>query len=153
MRITLLIIILLMIIGCKSTKIIDVKHDSNKLIPYVLPIEVESILKKHISEIKNIDNLYFDLKKNDESYIIYVTSSDEIWVRATSRKVLIGNDFYPLLFEMDYIFATNEEIDELIKRIKSKDNYILRKQIYPLYRNIFSVKFTRRGKVLYSGYR
>ncbi|WP_299223690.1 hypothetical protein [uncultured Aquimarina sp.] len=153
MRNIILLFLVSLLIGCKSTEVAKPSNLDNTIV-YVLPVEVENILKNHFSELENTNNVVLDLQRHNDYFVAFVSSSDVFWKIATNRKVVIDTKFYPLIFDLDFSFATTERSGDVLKRLKSnnKENSILRKQIAQLYRNIFKVKFTKEGEVLYKGF-
>lgn len=152
MKLKYFIIVTIIFLGCKPIQTLELIEQSP--IVYVFPKQVENALKDNLSTLKNTENTVLDLKRFDDYFVVYVSSPDVFWKESTNRRVLVGTEFYPLILDLDYVFATTESSKEVLERLKpeSKENYILRKQITHLYHNIFKIKFTRKGEILYQGY-
>jgi hypothetical protein len=126
------------------------KNTSNneRSIIYILPDSVGKILANRIN--KN-EKLFFYLASRNDEYTIYYSQYDKSmgsysWINNSNRKVFISGSFYPLIFNLDEIFATTENAGEVLK------DYSLQK--YPLVKktNIvfdgFYITFNQKGDIL-----
>lgn len=146
------LIILILFGQCKTP-------NSNKIIQYVLPFEVEAKLLKQLSVDKK-PITFFSLGKKNENYIITLVqfnSKEEMsridrfnFISKTNRHLLVGNKFYSLLLDTDYQFGTalnkNAIKIDLSKRLDNEAFGIPRSN--PIYDNSFSLVFDVHGKIL-----
>lgn len=147
----LYIIIAFIALSCTTTKTV-VENSNDNTIVYVLPLEVENILKAHISGLKNKD-LYLELAQENDNFTIFVSESDIFWKTRTSRKVVIDKKLYPLIFDTDTFFGSAEPKEIILEKLKteSEENPFMRKALNPIYDNIFKVEFKKNGEILHQG--
>lgn len=139
-------ICLTLVTSCKSLKQDD--------IVYVFRKEIES----RLVELKNnfhSDDIYFDLRKKNDLYYLYICNLDNYYRLKTNRKVLVKGKFYPLLFETDFYFATTEKPKEVLRRLEEDkrkgNNAILRKSELIL-NHTEPIVFDIHEKILESNY-
>jgi len=146
------LILLMLLISCKTT---NIKYsDVDKDIVYVLPLKVEEKLKDHLSKTESKE-IVLDLQRFENNFIIFVHNNPNIfWSKTTNRKVLIGTKLYPLLIDLDFLFASTKKSKQLIELIKANNNSPLETvdRIAFLSSGSFNVKFTKKGEILSFGY-
>jgi hypothetical protein len=136
--------------SCKSSNEI-INYEPNSII-YIFPVAVENIISDYIPKNKNV---FFDLHKINNHYIIYVIEKQDnlmFIINNSTRKVLINKKLIPLIFDYDSEFATLENTSEVISRIeKNKNNqepYTRQKKFNPIYDNVLYVKFNKNGQII-----
>ncbi|WP_062062976.1 hypothetical protein [Aquimarina longa] len=146
-----IIISFIALAGCTTVQTV-VENSNDDIIVYVLPLEVENILKAHVSGLKNKD-LYLELAQENDNFTIFVSESDIFWKTRTNRKVVVDKKLYPLIFDTDAFFGSAESKGIILERLKteSKEKPFTRKALNPIYDNVFKVEFKKNGKVLYKG--
>jgi hypothetical protein len=147
-----LVSLIFIITGCKSSQIVENNLDNTIL--YVFHPNIENNLISHIKSLNNKD-VHFDLKKNGDNYIIYVSNNNAVFNKSkTNRKAFIGGMLIPIIFNMDAVFATAENAGDAYKRLKNRtDDTILRKIYYPNYEGLYSIKFNLKGEIISFGNR
>ena len=150
MKLAVFLTIITVLLSCKPTQYLE----NNKVNPiiYILPLEVENVLKAHFLDI-NKDSICLELRKEGDDFSIFVNRSNIFWKSVTNRQVIVGTEYYPLIFDFDSYFGTAENIDVVLKRLKyeSKENPFTRKQVTPIYDNVFMIKFKKNGEILHKG--
>jgi hypothetical protein len=140
-----LILLCLLFVGC-SVKNVKQIPDLDNSIPYILPSSVEEVMDQYLKshEVKNVITF---LRKVDDYYEIYIVDDSDFWTSKTKRKVYIKGQFYPLIFDYDYDFASNESATSVKSRLDDNavDFPIRRNTIYHTYYQSFCVKFTKDG--------
>ncbi len=144
------IIIVILLLGCKSTKIVE--PNLNDTIVYIFPPKVENALKEYLSD-KDSNSICMELRKDEDSFSLYINDSDIFWKSRTNRKAVIDKKFYPLIFGFDSTFGSAEDAEIVLNRLKheSKNNPFTRKELINIYDNVFMVKFKENGEILHKG--
>jgi hypothetical protein len=141
----LLLITFLSFASCNIQK--NLTNEDHTIV-YIVPSSVEELLAKRI---KKEDKVFFHLMSRNDEYSIYYSVYDKnmscySWISNSNRKILIAGSFYPLIFNLDEIFATTESPDQIVK------DYSLEK--YPMFKktNIvfdgFYINFNLKGDIL-----
>ncbi len=113
---------------------------------YYLPDSVEMKVYDYTSKQKSNTKFYFILRSTGKdtfsvSVCQYYEKDKkflERWVFITKRKVVINKDIYPLLFDYDYIFSTNDT--SRVGVYGNRANKLAR--LLPIV-HCFNVKFTK----------
>lgn len=145
-----IIILLLFISGCKTTKI-------EESIPYILPRNIEWKLFNIMNKNDNRISCFYLIQKDEGKFEIYIIDGDfktlngYKYVEKSNRKVLVNDKFYPLVFNSDYIFGTSSNKMKIINlserdRIdKEEEGYILHRTYVLLHHQ--SIIFDNKGKI------
>lgn len=150
-----LFVFIVVISGCKV-------YNSNSRIQYAIPCQVEERLAKELPKNPN-EKIFFSLNMKNEDYVITVVKylkKDRYKIdkfrrlENTNRFLLVKNDFYPLLFEFDYVFGAklNKEIVKAdICEKWENENFGIQRS-YPLYDYSLVIIFTKNGDILKETY-
>ncbi|MEE9362069.1 MAG: hypothetical protein V3U92_05670 [Cellulophaga sp.] len=143
--------ILILCLSCGTAQ--KLESAKQNTIIYIFPSQVENALKDHFLNLENIDEIYLELKREKDIFLLFINDSNIFWKTKTNRKVVVENKLYPLIFDTDSFFGSAEDAELVLKRLKSesKEKPFLRKTITPIYDNVFMLKFKRNGEILYKG--
>ena len=98
--------VLILLIGCKSSKIGG--QEKNSFIPYVLPLKIERMVYEELKLIPNDKKIgvYFDYQKDGAIDVWLDTYSKgyDASAKLSNRKIFINDTFYPLVFDSDEIY-------------------------------------------------
>jgi len=133
-----LVLLLLLLISCHSSKKM-VSDDRNRgTIVYIIRYDVEELLRKEISN--NDKNIFFYIK--EEGYRTFRISIGRSkskfaanFVSKTNRKLFLNDKFYPVIFDLDFIFASKHNL--------RNNEYIIQQG--------YSIKFEKGGDIIESG--
>jgi hypothetical protein len=153
MRFYILIIFLFIVSCCPAQNKNKAQRDSGNLITYILPSSVEQLLQREIN--KKGNNIYFHLQSDSDAYIIYISeiddkSSTSYWIRTTNRKLFLNGAFFPLIFDLDEVFATTENNKQVLKKYFT-EKYLTINKTFTLFHG-FHIRFKSNGEILSSGY-
>ena len=101
-------------------------HAQDDSIYYLMPNE-EPIIKKHIDRLEILNNrlnklginteqknIYFHITRDANSESIYLrTSKSDILGDKSNRRLIVGDNSYPITFDFDYQYATFSPIDSI----------------------------------------
>jgi hypothetical protein len=134
-------------------------RNSNKIIQYVLPYQVELALTNQIQTKENHHLIFFSMSKNGENHVVILIqcTREELkkmdkfnMVANSSRFLILGNKFYLLLFDYDYKFATKLTKKSLRSSVQERWNNesfgIPRSS--PIYDGAFTLKFNKNGDIV-----
>lgn len=147
------IFLLTLFISCNSTSKV-VQQNKDKIL-YFLPIDVEKELKLYLENNEDIQkNVSFEIRRYGEEFTIFTSKPDNYWRKVTNRHVVINKKLYPLFFDYDFFFGTAESSEKALKKLMtvSDRSEFARKVVYNHYYNVFNIKFTKKGKILYKGF-
>jgi hypothetical protein len=145
------IVVLFCFVQCKVA-------NSSKIIQYVLPYQVELALIKQMQIEGEQPVIFFSLRKDAENYVIILVqcNREELkridkfnLVAKTSRYLLIGKKFYPLLFDMDYQFGTilkRETLNRETQERWTNESFGIPRS-FPIYDGAFSLIFSSSGEI------
>lgn len=127
----------------------------NKQIVYVLPSNIENLIKKQIEKKPNSNYCLLFKNNSINEKEISIVEGYSFYHKNTSYSVLIGDKYYPISFpQFDIKFGTLESQDELLEKKKDLKNneLLITSQSYPLYHGTFIVRFDNKNNVLYKGW-
>lgn len=144
MKIYGLILLCFLLFSCSLTKTSITNND----IIYIFSNEIENNIYDLIKRKKM--NFCFDMRKKEDSYIVYISPINVTWSHRTHRKIYIKGELYPLILDTDYLFATTENLKEINDRLTSpdKDVFIIRKSLNVMYDRVYRIEFNKQGQVL-----
>lgn len=148
-KIVFTIILASLFLCCSTQRILKGKDYSTGIV-YVLPGEVQMLIKKQDI---NKPNVYFCLEKIEEfKFRIYLDNYEisDNWVDSSNRYVSLSGKLYPLTFDFDEYFANQENVAEFLKNYKS--GIYQRTQRSIVRDRVYHIDFTLKGEVLYEGY-
>jgi hypothetical protein len=105
--------------------------------------------------LKTDSSVYFYLwEEKPDTNIIYMNVynkdvSELNWIINSNRKLYLEGKFYPLIFWFDEAFASPDNIDLFLEKMKSSHTH---KSLSVIRHNAYMVKFTNSGKIIYEGY-
>lgn len=145
----LLVWVAVLAMSCSINK--GIRKEKNT-IPFIFQDNVEEALQKEINRVGS--NVYFELSHiNNDTFDIVVVNLSEphMFVSFTKRKVLIGKQLYPLLFDHDFLFAPYETGADILKKVRT-EKYLTTTHRFVLNHHLYRVVFIRRGEIISQGY-
>lgn len=114
------IIITICIFWCKANA-----QEKDSII-YIFPDKVEKLFYEYIQTYSPDETFDFHLVTRDDKYKLFVTTGDKnnYWGNNTNRFILINDKKYPLTFDYDCLFSTENRFD--IGQFGQREGYILR---------------------------
>lgn len=140
-------------------------HAQDDSIFYLMPNE-EPIIKKHIDRLDILNNrlnklginteqknIYFHITRDANSESIYLrTSKSDILGDKSNRRLIVGDNSYPITFDFDYQYATFSPIDSIGSYGHRDDTYLQKRLIIEYSPIIYKQhKFTGIANIIISG--
>jgi hypothetical protein len=115
--------------------------------------DVEKLLSEQVK--KQVGNCYFYLSSSNEGYTIFLdqveAGKDNPYAKRTNRKLFLNNQYYPIVFDFDTVFAVTEDEKEVSTKFAASA-YPALNSFDSNFHGDFYVSFSRRGEVISSGF-